>query len=101
MIKNRFLHVYGQGFDKDPVSIVGTRSALEQLQKAINKVISSGKSENSHSTSFSCADEKEFKLEVILTSKENFSNSMEKNELALKENRQFYYLPYYDFYYVK
>lgn len=101
MIKNRFLHVYGQSSDRNPVTIVGTRAALENLQRAINSVISSGRSENSHTARFACADEQEFELEIVLTPKENFSASMEKNVQATKENKPFFYLPYHDFYYVK
>lgn len=67
MNKN-IMHVFAQYKEHEPVQIVATRSSLELLQKAINKVISSGMSSNSASITeeLETSDGEQFNLRIVL-----------------------------------
>lgn len=58
------LHIHGQYQQHDSVRITGTREALEALQKAINQLISSGKSEKEVVIDVECRDIESYDLIV-------------------------------------
>jgi len=56
------LHIYSQYQQHDDAVIIGTREALEALQKALNQLISSGKSEKDVKVEFECHDGESYDL---------------------------------------
>lgn len=56
------LHIHGQYQQHDSARITGTREALEALQKAINQLISSGKSEKEVVVEMECHDVEAYEL---------------------------------------
>jgi len=56
------LHIHAQYQQHEEVRIIGTREALEALQKALNQLISSGKSEKDVKVEFECHDGESYDL---------------------------------------
>lgn len=58
------LHIHSQNQQHEEARIAGTREALEALQKALNQLISSGKSEKDVKVQFECHDGESYELFV-------------------------------------
>lgn len=66
------LHIHAQYQQHEEARICGTREALESLQKAINQLISSGKSEKEIEVEMECQDGESYNL--VLQMKPNLEN---------------------------
>lgn len=69
----KILHIYSQYQQHDDAKIIGTRESLEALQKALNQLISSGKSEKEVEVVFECQDGESYKL--LLQMKSNLEDN--------------------------
>lgn len=66
------LHIHAQYQQHEEARIIGTREALEALQKAINQLISSGKSEKEVVLEMQCHDGEGY--ELVLQMKPNLED---------------------------
>lgn len=66
------LHIHAQYAEHQEARITGTREALEALQKAINQLISSGKSEKEVVLEMQCHDGEGY--ELVLQMKPNLED---------------------------
>jgi len=66
------LHIHAQYQQHEEARITGTREALEALQKAINQLISSGKSEKEVVVEMQCHDGEAY--ELVLQMKSNLED---------------------------
>lgn len=60
------LHVFGQYDSHQPAKIVGTREALEQLHRALSRIVGETKSYNHTTSTFAPSDREDYLLTIIM-----------------------------------